>query len=54
MEWIDDDEFQFALEMIILSRRENGATLTEIRGNFMHNFTFKVLHFEHMAINRII
>lgn len=29
-----DEEFQFALEMVILNRHEEGATLTEIRGNF--------------------
>lgn len=28
------EEFQFTLEMVILNRNENGATLMEIRGNF--------------------
>lgn len=30
-----DEEFQFALEMVVLNRNENGATLSEIRGNFI-------------------
>lgn len=28
----ESEDFQFALEMIIVSRNENGATLTDIRG----------------------
>ncbi len=31
--WNFDEEFQFILEMLILKRNENGATLLEIRGN---------------------
>lgn len=33
MEFYLDDEFEFAIEMIILSRNDNGATLSEIHGN---------------------
>lgn len=29
---LENEEFQFALEMIIASRNENGATLADIRG----------------------
>lgn len=40
-----DEEFQFALEMVILNRNENGATLWEIRGNFKHiTFIYNLSH----------
>lgn len=42
MEIVDEEfQFQFALEMVILSRSKNGATLSEIRGNCIQ-FSFGI------------
>lgn len=44
------EDFQFALEMVILNRNENGATLAEIRGNFIPLFHHVVIM--NRSINR--
>lgn len=39
----ENEEFQFALEMIIASHNENGATLSDIRGMLATNILFLLL-----------